>query len=81
MKKRVLMKMIKMDKGLFKDKDNLKSKLIIQPIYFNSRPQIKFSISIYKLYISISNMLTTAFLLILVIFTYSVIGMSILDDV
>ena len=49
MKKRVLMKMIKMDKGLFKDKDNLKSKLIIQPIYFNSRPQIKFSISIYRL--------------------------------
>lgn len=43
------MKMIKMDKGLFKDKDNLKSKLIIQPIYFNSRPQIKFSISIYRL--------------------------------
>jgi len=36
---------------------------------------------IKTLYISISNMVTTAFLLILVLFTYSVIGMSILDDV
>jgi hypothetical protein len=36
---------------------------------------------IKTMYISISNMLTTSFLLILVLFTYSVIGMSILDDV
>lgn len=36
---------------------------------------------IKTLYISISNMVTTSFLLILVLFTYSVIGMSILDDV
>lgn len=33
------------------------------------------------LYISISNMVTTAFLLILILFTYSIVGMSILDDV